>query len=203
LGIIQIGQAIGLYIEHPVTTFGWTPGLDSLFAIGAIAGYEPGAYTHQQGFTISGDVSTLLQNCVKAGKGFFGSASFISPAAAVLDNKGFWTGEPTLAPGYRTTAPGSVVLANESAVALCKATPSDNVQGILVLAAVWGIVALRGDVKVACGSNSIMAGQYVRTAPGGIVTGASGANDTSGRVIGYALRASASGSVAVRLQGLK
>jgi hypothetical protein len=203
LGIIQIGQAIGLYIEHPVTTFGWTPGADCLFDIGAVVGYQPGAYTPQQGFRIGGDVSTLIQNCVKVKKGFFGSASFISPAAAMLDNNGFWTGESTFAPGYQSTALGAVVLSNESRVTLCKGTPSDNVQGILVLSAVWGIVAYQGNVNVACGTNSIAAGQYVRTAADGIVAGASGTNDTTSKVIGYALTASNSGLVAVRLQGLK
>jgi len=203
LGIIQCGGTIGLYIEHPIITFGWTPGVDCLFEIGQIVGSQPGSYTPQQGFRISGDVSTLLQNCITAGKGFFGSASYITPSAAMLDNNRFWQGETTFAAGYQNTIVGSVVLANSSGVTLCAGTPSDNVQGVLILAAVWGVVAYQGDVNVACGTNGIAGGQYVRTAAGGIVTSASGANDTTSKVIGYALKASSSGLVAVRLQGIK
>jgi hypothetical protein len=94
-------------------------------------------------------------------------------------------------------------IGGDRAVALCEGTPSDNIQGILILAAVWGIVATEGDVKVACGTNSISAGRYVRTAAGGMVTAASGANDVTSRVIGYALATSSSGMVPVRLQGVR
>jgi hypothetical protein len=56
LGIIQIGHAIGLDIEHPITTFAWTPDADCLFEIGSVAGSQVGVNTPQQGFRIGGDV---------------------------------------------------------------------------------------------------------------------------------------------------
>ena len=113
--IFQLYQAFGLYIEHPVITFGWTPGTDGLFDITELVNSAAGSYTPTEIFSISGDVSTLLGNCQTAGLPFFGHSSAVGVGAARLDNQDFWQAEASYASGYSSTALGSIVIGNEAA----------------------------------------------------------------------------------------
>lgn len=208
-GLITCGAASGLFIVEPTSTFQWTPGSDAIFSIQRIA-TAIGTVDPQPGFSISGDISTLIDNCntgVLGGHGFFSNAAFITPGSAIVRNQNFWTAEPTGTFGYGSTAIDSVVnrpnaTTTPGTVTLCAGTAQDDVHGILVFPAQWGLVATGGLVPVASGANSISAGQWVRTAAGGIVTGATGKTDTTSVVIGYAYSASSGGFTVVKLLGL-
>lgn len=207
-GLIQSGDAIGLSIVEPIITFQMAPGSDSIFDISTMANGSGGTQTPQIGVVIKGDVSAMILNCITGslgGHGFFSSNSFISPGYARIEDYGGWIGEATYVAGFGAVALGSVIKAvfPPSSPTLCAGNPQDDVQGILVFgAATWGIVAREGIVPVASGANSISAGQWVRTDTGGTIIAATGKNDTTSVVIGYATGNSSGGMTAVKLQGL-